>query len=216
MATVNWDYWLEELMIAVNGAERELLNHQTRAAAIEFCNLSEAWRLDNLPIDIEQGKRAYVIEPPLSDTEIHKIVEVSIEGRKINPTSWAQVIDSSPSNLNFEGTARCYVSEYTDKIEVHPIPNADITNGLVCKSAIRPTRIAEGMNAEVGKRYFDAILNGAKARLYLIPNKPWSDGAAAMLHKKLMTDAAASARREVNTGHGRVALRTTLHLIGGR
>lgn len=208
MGTVNFNYWFEELVSAVNGAETDLLFQQIRSAAIEFCNLSEAWRMDNLPVDIEQGTREYAIEAPISGTEIVKIVQVLVNGCAVHPTSWAALIDQSPAAMNHQGNIKAYVQEYANKVALYPIPNTDIVGGLVCKSAVRPTRIANGMDEEVGKRNFDAILSGAKSRLYLIPGKPWSDGAAGVYHKKLMEEAAQKARTEVNVGHGRVALRT--------
>lgn len=192
MSSVNFDYWLESLVLSIPMAEPELLRYETRAAAIEFCNLSEAWRMELLPFNLQVGIDTYYLDPPVSKTEISKIVDVSFKTQEID-----------------------YVLTSANVFKLAKKPD-DATNQVTMLAAIRPSRDAEVMDGEVAKRYFDGILDGIKARLYAMPQKPWSDGPASVFYRSKMEHVASIARRESTVGHGRVPLRTKLHLFNGR
>lgn len=214
MATVNWDYFYPEVFVTVGGAEVELIHHYIREAAIAFCELSEAWKLDILPIDVETGKKRYQLVAPLSDTEIVRVLHTKYNGNFINVMTYAEI---AANNLDdtASGNPCGYYQDLPDNLDLYPVPQSDIAMALECKVAIRPSRTANGIEAEIGKRYFNAIANGAKAMLFALPSKPWTDGAAFAFYNKLMIDAAAKAKNESSRGLGRGTLRTKLHLVNG-
>ena len=67
------------------------------------------------------------------------------------------------------------------------------------------------MNDSIGKKYFEAIANGAKARLYEIPNKPWTDAALSGFHRNKSEMMASRARDDAASGYGRGPKRVVSH-----
>lgn len=216
MLTVNWDYWLEEVAQTIAGADRDLVRYHVRAAAIEFCQLSEAWHLEALPLDIEQGQNLYTLQAPLSDVDIVGIVFASIQDKFITPKSKADIERQYGNALTQTGPVRHYYQQSANQLMLFPTPDFALANGLKYTVAVRPTRSSNGMNADLGKEYFDAIANGAIARLYKLPNRPWSDGAAFTMFEQRMKESARRAKSRAFRGLGRGARNTGLFLIGGR
>lgn len=206
MNQVNFDYWLDDIAPSMNGAEIPFIIRQIREAAIMFCDASWAWTLDALPINIIANDATYALVSPINHAEITKVIHAYVDGEEICNTSWTQLSREHSKHATKTGSVKSFVQDYVEQVRLFPIPDA--AGVLTYKVALRPSRIAAGMDGSVGKRYFDAISDGAKARMYEIPNKPWSDGQASVFHKNKFESACQKAKDEVISGLGRRALRT--------
>lgn len=215
MNSVNWGYWLEDAMIAFIGAEVPLIEHQTRATVIDFCNMSEAWRTDTTALDVLVGRSHYSFDRPIQDTEICKVLALFLDGKQLPLQSYADMAATSDL-FTRKGKVQSAFIEYDNKVMLYPIPDASQPDGLMARVAIRPSRSAKTMNEYVAKRYYEIILNGLKARMYAIPNKPWSDLGSSTVYQTRFKDGCAKARRESHFGQGRVAARTKPLFINGR
>ena len=211
VGTVKFEYWLDDVMPNIAGAEVEFVLKHIRDAAIAFCEQSLAWRVDALPANVIVDQRQYQIDSPWDDTEIVQVMQVFYDDRELLVASNSGL---SQRNINFKtqaDTPRNYVQEYAEKISLYPLPNSNLTDGLTCQIALRPSRFAIGMNDSIGKKYFEAIANGAKARLYEIPNKPWTDAALSGFHRNKSEMMAIRARDDVASGYGRGPKRVVSH-----
>lgn len=209
--SVLFDYWLDDVLPSITGGEVDLIMKHIRDAAIDFCERSYVWRVDGLPITVIADQRQYTLLSPVEEAEIVRVEQVFISGKEITVAS---ISGLSQQNINFmtgKGNSRCYVQEYTDKLGLYPMPSTQILGGLTYKVSLRPSRVAEGMNDSVGKRYFEAIAHGAKARLFEIPSKPWSDAQLSTYHRAKFEMMARQAKDEVSSGLGRGSKRVVSH-----
>lgn len=203
MSQINYDYFLDDIMPDIVGAEVPFVMRHIRNAAIEFCERSWAWHLEALPIQLQANKAYYNLLPPVMDDsqEICQVIWVMVNEKIITPLT-------NQDKLSLSGDPEHYLQDYTEQITLLPTPSNAVA--MRYEVALRPSRTSEGLNGSVGKRYFEAICNGAKAKLFEIPNKPWSDGQNSVFHRSKFEDAAAMAKDEVLSGLGRGPRRTKL------
>lgn len=209
--SLNWDYWLDEIMPSMTGLEIQFAIKHIRGAAIDFCEQSYAWRFDPIAININANQRQYSLSASFDDTEIVRVEQVFVSGKQITVTSMSGLAQHNINFINVKGTPTQYTQEFTERISLYPLPDKGIVGGLTYKISLRPSRIADGMHDSIGKRYFDAIAHGAKARLLEIPSKPWSDPNLAAYHRAKFDMVVARARDEVSSGYGRGAKRVVRH-----
>lgn len=211
VGTVNWDYWLDDVMPSLSGIEIELVTTHIRSSAIEFCEQSYAWRVDMLPVTVNANQRQYLINSPYDDAEIVRVEQAFLNDKELRVTSASALAQRDINFLSHKAIPVNYVQEYTDRMSLYPLANADFNKGLTCKLSLRPSRVANGMNDSIGKRYFEAIAQGTKARLFEMPKKPWSDGNLSVYHRAKFNMMVKMARDEVASGYGRGPKRIVSH-----
>lgn len=211
VGTVNFDYWLDDIMPSMTGLEVELALKHIRSAAIDFCEQSLAWRFDTLPINVIADQRQYVLDVPFEGAEIVQVLHAYINNKEIAVTSTSALAQGDINFLNQKGLPTCYVQEYTERMSLYPMPANSITSGLTYKVALRPSRVADGIHDSIGKKYFEAIAHGTKARLFEMPKKPWSDINLAVYHRSKFEMIARHARDEAASGYGRGIKRVVSH-----
>lgn len=95
-----------------------------------------------------------------------------------------------------------------DKFVVLPTP--DQTYSLRMFLALKPRRIATGMNSVAFSELEDAIFHRAVYTLTLIPNKPWSSAEQAAYHRRESRFLANERRARANLTNGRADVRVEL------
>lgn len=205
---MNLSEWLDELMPAISGAEVALVQRHIILGAIDFCEMSWVWHKDAVPLNIVVDQSKYNLVSPVANTEIVQVLVVYVDNENVEVSSWNVLNANYAKAKTLKGYAIAYVQDYVEELTLFQIPDVAITNGLAYKVAMRPTRNATTIDDSIGKRYFDGIADAAKARLFEIPNKPWSDGQAAVFYKQKSEEAARAAKDEVLSGLGRGARRT--------
>lgn len=211
VGTVNFDYWLDDVLPCMTGQEIELAIKHIRGAAIDFCEHSLAWRLDALPIDVIADQRQYMLVSPYDDTEIVQVLHAYLNYKELPVNSTSALAQRNINFLSQQGTPTCYVQEFTERMSLYPMPNSNFSASLTYKVALRPSRVANGMHDSIGKKYFEAIAHGAKARLYEMPGKPWTDGNLSIYHRAKFDMIATRARDEAASGYGRGVKRVVSH-----
>lgn len=211
VGTVNFDYWYDDVMPSVKGAESDIILHHIRGAAIDFCEQSLAWRFDALPINVIANQRQYMLDIPFEGAEIVQVLHAYIGNKEIAVTSTSALAQRNINFLSMKGLPNSYIQEYTERMSLYPLPNSNIAGGLTYKVALRPSRIADGMYDSIGKKYFEAIAHGTKARLFEIPSKPWSDLSLSAYHRSKFEMVVRHARDEAVSGYGRGAKRVVSH-----
>jgi hypothetical protein len=89
----------------------------------------------------------------------------------------------------------------------------DLEGNLRLLCALKPTRASTSFPTLLYERYVETIAHGAKARVMLIPKKPYSDPAMGAYHQQMFNGLVAEARIRVARGNTRGPLRT--HTVYG-
>jgi len=199
--------WYDDVLIDVTGCQPELALKHIRQAAIEFCDQSKLLVKDCATGVTVAMQAAYTPAIPTGyDTVL--IIDVFANGVHLESKSRDDLIGKYGDITAAYGAVKYYYQESLDKIILCPIP--DSTGTLMVKAAIKPNRTSTGVDDWVGIKHFDAIAHGAKARLFEIPGKPWSNPQLAGYHASQFSSAASAARRSASMGMARSPSRTKL------
>jgi hypothetical protein len=77
--------------------------------------------------------------------------------------------------------------------------------------AIKPTRASTGISTDLYEKYLEEIAYGAKARLFAMKAKPWSDAKLAAFNLGMFDQAIGRAKVQAAKGHTRARLRVKPH-----
>lgn len=158
------------LLSEAPGCPRPALNLAINRAAAEFCQRSLAWQVRLEPIDVVAGTFQYDVEPP-ANSRLVTPMSVHLDDREILPFQDAnsrRVLGQQPGDPTHY---RVDVGWRT--ISLDPAPIRDGTLDVL--AAFAPQVDARNLYDDLADRYYEAIVEGAKAIIKRMPNKPWSD-----------------------------------------
>lgn len=146
-----------------------------RLATIDFCTETMWWTYMTDPQDIEAGESMYQVEAPAQADPV--LVRAAwVDGMQLSSQGVASRFMWSTRDLNDRtGPSRFFTSPSPDQIQLHPVPDKDVTNGLTMLVAVSPTRTATSTDQQLLLRWSDALTNGALHRVYQIPNQPFTN-----------------------------------------
>ena len=197
MPTTIWSVWDDDILTDIPGAKQEFVRHHLKLAAIEFCKLAWVWLIDQAVIPVVAGTNSYSWTSMPAGTAVARVLQVWIEKRQIFPKTRNELSDIYGDYMRAEGPSRYFIADLPSKIILVPKPSSDIADGITAKFAVAPTRAATGVETEIFDRYFDAISKGAKARIFGIKRKPWTDMDKATEQRVLFEDAISEAKTNV-------------------
>lgn len=149
--------------------------HALRLATIDFCTDTLWWKHVGAPQDVTAGETVYEADVP-SQTEVVAVTAVWVKDTRLEPLGYGARYKWSARNLEGRsGPARFFTCPSPNEVQLHPIPDVDVDDGLVVASALCPTRTATVADAQLLSRWSDALTNGALYRVYQIPNQPFSN-----------------------------------------
>lgn len=212
MSTTAWSAWYDEVLADLPGCPRSLAQHHIRRAAITFCELSFCWQQTLDPMDVDAGEPEYPYELPPS-ARVVRPEQVWYDGRPLEPQTLAELAERYESWTTVSGTPRYFVQDNPEILRLVPIPEAALANGLVCRVSLAPTGTATGLPSWLFNRYHDAIAHGAKARLFAMQKKPWSDAGLAAYHKGQFDQLAGGAQLQAGKGYTRAPQRTKPYFL---
>lgn len=171
-----WSYWYPDLLAHVPGCPIPLAEHELLRAAQAFFKESRAWQ-DTLPlIPVSAAQAAVTVAFADPGQELVRVEQAFYDGLPIGVTT-TEVLDSMFVDdwTLHTGTPSKIYQLTPGVVRLYPIPVADATNGLRLRVSIRPSESATGLADEMAVKYRDEIHMGAKARLMMYPNKPWTN-----------------------------------------
>lgn len=206
----NYEDYLPELLLRVPGCPEPTAVDALRRTSIEFCERTCAYRVVN---DIDAiGPLDNEYSPVAPDhAEVFRILEVTIGGNVINPSSMEDMPGMFGGNWYAEVGSPIAWFQVDDKIRFVPLPNT--TMELYTTVAYRPTATATAVPDSFFYEYYDAILDGTAYRLMLIPDKQWSRPGEAGVYASQYLRAISRALVDANKGR---AARATLMARGRR
>jgi hypothetical protein len=208
MATSVWSAWDDDLLSEMPGALATLVRHHVKLAAIEFCNRAWVWVVDQGPISVAAGANEYAWEPPAS-TEVARILVAWLDKKKLTAQTRKELSALYGDYMRAQGPATYFIQDVPSKLILVPTPTSSSADGITAKIAVKPARAATGLDSEIFNRYFDQITRGAKARLFGMAKKPWSDPAQARDLREAFEQDIAEAKLELTRSFAGARLRAT-------
>lgn len=158
---------------------------QLREAGRVFCERSEAWEHDIVPVDLVEDQTDYTIVPSW-DARINRILEVRIntedgvdngdEGALQDEDSYEFIL---PSTLSFTNA-----------------PSSSVTDGLDVKVSLVPEPDSDDVDESFLDRWEWGIRALALSKMLLMKKRPWSDPDNALDFKQQYLTALNKARLE--------------------
>lgn len=164
--------------VDVAGAPQPLAVRAVFNAIEELCQRSTIWRvtLDYEPI--LKGFAEYTLQPP-QDTEVVQVINLWAGTRKLWGKGEDQLDHEHPSWRSACGAPSCFSPTGPDTFLLVPRPTKTQALGLThIRVALQPTVTATEVPS-LFSRYRRCIESGAKAYLYGLDKKPWTDAVAA-------------------------------------
>jgi hypothetical protein len=170
---------LKDILPQLPGVIRSVAARECRLAMREFFEKSHAWVETVESVAIPTGDTAIQVDDGDTNTEVIAIHEVRIG----NATDGYQIVHPLgrvPDKI--EGTNSkpwgWYVTSNPDEFKLHPYNESATSDDLRVRVALIPAFDTDVNSTDLPRqitlRYYDAILDGTLARLYMHPNKPYS------------------------------------------
>lgn len=209
MATTKYsDITSEVLPLLAAFPPDPLVENVIKRSVIEFCSDSLIWKHLPDPLDVEAGESGYIIEVP-SGSEVATVMSVAFDGDKIEPRS-TEWLDTELIGWRADlATPKYFTQVESNQIILAPVPDSNITGGLVLTIALRPQINSIGFPKWIANKYLYQIADGAASKLMLMSGKAWSDPANGAYRKSQFDSAIAEARETSAKGLGRSVIRTT-------
>lgn len=176
-----WSTWFPDLLPHVAGCPQPLAAHELRRAAQVLFGKTRAWRVDMAAVPVSAGQAVVAVVPDSAEQELVRIESVWLDGRKLDLVT-DEVLDSQYADdwRTHSGTPFAYSQSVPGDVRLYPLPISDAVTGLSARLSVKPSESSTGLPDDMAVRFRDEIHVGAKARLMLYPNRPWTSDLAAV------------------------------------
>jgi hypothetical protein len=187
----------QSALLRLTGATPDIVDYESRWVVSDFLARSRVWRrtialapvdgVENYPLGIANHESATLL------------LGASYSGRDLLLTTkpLATMQDGLPA-------AVALVDDRT--AGVYPTPTADVVEPIEVEVALTLLPMAESALPAVVRPYHDTILHGVLARMYRIPDKPYTNQRIAPEHQWYYDRGVFDARRLADGGRARNAL----------
>lgn len=204
-----WATWLPDLLPQLPDCPNIIVEHEVKRAAQTFFEKTRAWAVTLDSESVAAGDYEIVLAAS-SGQEIVRVNQAWYDGVSLTPGSADYLANQTSDAWQLhQGTPTAFVQETPNVVRLYPIPVNNSTTGLVVRAAIKPSDSASGIPDELAAKYRDAIASGAKGRLMLYANKPWSNPELGMKHEGDFNATMAHANLDAATSSGRSRVSST-------
>lgn len=169
---------LKDTLPELPGAVRSVALRELRLAMREFFEQSHAWTIRLANVAVPVGDTVVQFDDSDSNTEVIAVHNV-LYG---DDTEGYRVLTPMVNEPNKVTTASSpwgwYVTSNPDEIKIHPLQDEDRSKLLKADVALMPAFDVDisgtDLPRQITLKYYDAILTGFLARMYMQPNKPYS------------------------------------------
>jgi hypothetical protein len=185
-------------IVRLTGATPDVVDLESRWVISDFLARSRLWQR-TVQVPLSPGVVSYAIPGVQTYESMVLMLEASYKSRQLLLSDFPIVTteDSTPSSVRL-GNDRT--------LEVYPAPGASITDNLSVKLAATILPSNENPIPAVIRPYHQAVLDGVLARMYMIPDKPYTNTRLAPVHQVAYEREISNVRRIVDGGRGRNAL----------
>lgn len=179
--TISVDTWFDEVIPAAQLCPNKIIRKDIVNACREFCRRTELWTQDLLPIDIVADQAEYPLTVSGADVAGGHRATITGNADPLSPVS-EEALDRDtreseawrPRTADLSDVTRYYVTPLYD-IRLVYIPNAALVGGLNVNVSVMPLDGSTAIPLFLYNEFKEVIANGAKARLKLRLDMPWTD-----------------------------------------
>lgn len=190
--------WTQPLLASLPGITSAQVDEKLRHAIREFYLQSRAWRTVLGPFTATINTPAVVLTPPAL-SQVVWVREVWLQEGSIRTRLWPTV--ERITEVRSDRPAYFYFDPPTGTLQLWPTPIATLTNVLYASVVLTPTDAAATLPDLSLTHHFEGILNGAYARLFAMPNKPWTDPLMATRYGQLFRRTCMELRAVADAGY---------------
>lgn len=197
---VNLSQFFPRLLPYVVGCPEPLAQQALLDSAIEFCRRSQVLTTTLPLITITANQADYTLTAP-TDTQVDQVLKVWYDGTLMSSAPY----ETATALFNPDGTPRYFFGRYAGdvfNITLLPTPEKTITDGLMVRVSLRPTRSTAQVNDILFDRHVEGVVAGAMGILMAIPDQPFTDMKLAVAQEVKARALANNARFDAM--HGRV------------
>lgn len=166
------DLWMKPLMARVMGASEGTIRCELGAAIREFYLESKGWREQIGPYNIYEGSPLVWLNPVDAYSYAVWVRGVWIQDGDdkvvLQPSTYRE---TDPTT----GTPTSYSTPDPYVLRLYPTPDESMGAVLWVDAYMAPAVDASRFPNIAATHHFEPILEGALSRLYLMPNKPWTN-----------------------------------------
>jgi hypothetical protein len=207
MSLQSFDTLMQDVVMYAPSCPEFTALHCIRAATIDFCNETLWWRYEGDPIPVEADEQVYTLEVP-NGAEAVAICAAFYDNMPLPPMGFAGRSKWTMRDYDSRyGAPVFYTQETPGEIKVLPVPDSNSTGELVVTVAVRPKRDATSADRDMMDRYEDPIINGALARIYAIPNQPFTNPEMALMRQRMFREGIVAGKIDANKSLTTASLR---------
>lgn len=180
---------VDELRRECPEAPSALLESEARASVVDFCKQSRYWR-EHRVIDLVEGQPDYRLRPSNEGRvdQVLQVIYISNGDWPLAKVDYARTLGQARN-----GQPRYYAEPPGGgAIRLDPTPDG---GQLALYLVLVPARQSRTFPDMIAEPWWEALKDGANARLLMHSNKPWTDPAKAEYLKLQFMRAAMSARQ---------------------
>lgn len=180
----NWEQAAGLILPDLVDCPWELARDRLINASREFYTRSLAWRSDIDPFPLQANVDTYDAVDTLR-SEVVRVLECWVDNQEIEPLT-ADQFTAERARGPAAGPPE-YMSVIGNQFVLLPSPTTD---GALCRVsvALRPSFKAVGLDDTLWAQHIEAIVDGAKARLYMSQGKPYTDATLGLESKQRFED----------------------------
>lgn len=201
---VTLDTWLKDSLPNLPGIVRSVAARQLVLAAREFFERTLAWQATIDNINAKAGDKQYWLSPYDEFSDVISVMAVVFRTDGADPKSGrylSPLPTRPPAGYTTGIPLGYYAGAGPDAIYLYPTLDSDIDDALDILVALTPKQSVEHLPRIAALKFYDAIMDGFLARVYLHPSKPYSNLAAAAEHRRRFISQIGRYRGEVKGGY---------------
>lgn len=187
--TETLDTFLKDTIPQLPGVVREVAERELRLTMRQFFERTFAWRY-TFQVDAPAGETPVLLDSTASgdnNADVVGILRVKFlpEGESSQGQYLYSLSHKPVGQVTELGIPRgYYMTSNPDEFVLFPNLDTGVTNGLEVDVALTPKLTATLFPRQVVSKFYDAILDGFLARMYMQPNKPYSAPGLALQMKQ--------------------------------
>lgn len=211
MANIKYSEMLDEVLPSLSADPSDpVTENAIKRSVIDFCARSWVWRHLPDPLDVSAGEAAYDIELP-AGSDVAALMNVAIDGFPLVNKSVDWLDASYPGWRTTTGTPQYYTQIDTEQLILACVPDTNGTGALSLTLSLQPSQSATSFPKWIFNQFLYTLVDGAMAKLLLMPNKPWTDLGNGQMRLESYDRGIANARASASIGLARAPLRAKSH-----
>jgi hypothetical protein len=205
-----WSSWLPDLLPQLPDCPTILVEHEVRRAAQAFFEKTRAWHVTLAAVPVPAATSEVTIAPTDPEQSLVRVSQIWYDGKRLDPVTGDALAEHFGDDWQAHtGVPTAYTQETPAVIRLYPIPVDAALTGLVARVAVKPSETSTGLPDDLAVKFRDSLVTGAKGRLMMYVEKPWSNPKLGMKHESDFNAAIDKAHADaaVSFGKARIASR---------